>query len=309
MKYNFTIFFTFFADGNIRRKYIEMALDSLFKKTDKDIPVIVIDASSKKDLIKNKKLFKDLSNLEYIHDQDNNPFTRCNKYLHLIKTDYVLRLLEDCVYVSLTENNFEYIKNDIKLLSNLSKINVIQYPIIDERLCFIKNHMICYTQINFQNKKKENLNGYFFYDRSQEEKIYHYLCNNILYRTTFFKKHWSYFSKYYTSHSSAEIGDICFKVNNFLTNNILFIKIIRVIVRFYEKLFQSGSIITQIAITETMKKADVIHIGYYSTEKNMQSNWARDNLDGKYEGISSTLENLRIFNKIEILDKLKFKRN
>ena len=31
MKYDFTIFFTFYADGNIRKKYIEIALNTLFK--------------------------------------------------------------------------------------------------------------------------------------------------------------------------------------------------------------------------------------------------------------------------------------
>jgi len=47
MKYDFTIFFTFFADGDIRRKYIEIALNTLFDDNNyKNVPIIVIDASS-----------------------------------------------------------------------------------------------------------------------------------------------------------------------------------------------------------------------------------------------------------------------
>ena len=34
MNYDFTIFFTFFADGDIRRKYIEIALNTLFENID-----------------------------------------------------------------------------------------------------------------------------------------------------------------------------------------------------------------------------------------------------------------------------------
>ena len=47
MHNDFTIFFTFFADGEIRRKYIEIALKTLFEKNDKNIPILVIDSSSK----------------------------------------------------------------------------------------------------------------------------------------------------------------------------------------------------------------------------------------------------------------------
>ena len=80
MKHRFTIFFTFFADGEIRRKYIEIALNTLFKNSNKDIPMIVIDSSSKNEYLKNKKLFSDMPNLDYIHDENVNPFKRCNKY-------------------------------------------------------------------------------------------------------------------------------------------------------------------------------------------------------------------------------------
>ena len=86
MKNNFTIFFTFFADGNIRRKYIEIALQTLFTHAENiNIPIIVIDASSSDDAKKNKQLFHGMNNLTYIQDNDINHFMRCNKYLHLIK--------------------------------------------------------------------------------------------------------------------------------------------------------------------------------------------------------------------------------
>ena len=69
-------------------------------KTDKSFPIIVIDASSPSYSKKNKALFSNFSNLVYINDTEINPFRRCNKYLSLIKTKFVLRLLEDCAYIN-----------------------------------------------------------------------------------------------------------------------------------------------------------------------------------------------------------------
>ena len=45
MQPSFTIFFTFFADGDVRRKYIEIAIKPLLANTDKSVPIIVIDSS------------------------------------------------------------------------------------------------------------------------------------------------------------------------------------------------------------------------------------------------------------------------
>lgn len=305
MKYNFTIFFTF-VTNRIRRKYLKIALETLFKDTYKNVPLIVIDASSNEDYIENKKLFSKITNIKYIHDQDINPFTRCKKYLNLIKTDYVLRLLEDCAYLNLGNNNFENVINDINLLNNLSKINVIQYPIIDEQNFEVKEDTILYKPLIFKNKKISIWNGYEYYDRSQDVEIYHYLCNNVLYRKSFFIKHWNYITKNYTSHNYAESGFVYFKNFEFINRNKYLKKIFRRINKYKEKLFYSDSIITNIKITETMKKSDVIHIGYQKIE--IENNYSNQVLYKKENNTSFFLEILKVFNDEELLDKLKFKR-
>ena len=305
---DFTIFLTFFSNGDIRRKYIEIALRTLFLNSKKDIPIIVVDASSKKDFIKNKKLFSEMENLEYIHDEDLNPFTRCKKYLHLIKTDFVLRLLEDCAYINLGDNNFEYIKNDIRLMKEVKNINVIQYPVINEQVFKIEGNTVLYPQISFDNKKLYDQKSYRYYDRSQERKISHYLCNNILYRKDFFIDHWSHISCFYTNHSNAESGNIENLFFNILRDNKYLAKIARLIFKSIEKIFYSKSIIKNIMVTETMMKADVVHIGYYSTETNIKSSSVRLNNLSSEEGVSSTISNLKVFNDLELLNVIDFKR-
>ena len=306
MKYEFTIFITFYADGEIRRKYIEIALNTLFKNIKKDIPMIVIDSSSKNEYLKNKKLFSDMSNLEYIHDENVNPFKRCNKYLHLIKTDFILRLLEDCAYVNLSCNNFEYVQKDIGLMKNLPDINVIQYPIINEQEFRTDGNTVYYPAINFGDKKIDNFNGYKYYDRSQERKKYHYLCNNILYRTDFFKRHWNYITNNYIDHSSAESN----RTNSMIFKFFFKFKYTRGIalrlVKLKETVFYSDAIITNIVVSETMKQADVIHIGYYSNEINTSSNSVRE--IANIEGVTSKINNLSTFNDADLLNNIQFRR-
>ena len=71
MTNDFTIFFTFFADGDIRRKYIEIALNTLFEENNyQNVPIIVIDASSDNYSKKNKSLFSNFSNVTYINDEE-----------------------------------------------------------------------------------------------------------------------------------------------------------------------------------------------------------------------------------------------
>jgi len=307
MKNDFTIFLTFFADGEIRRKYIEIALKTLFEKNNKNIPILVIDSSSKNYSRDNKTLFLDFTNLTYINDTEKNPFIRCNKYLHLIKTKFTLRLLEDCAYINLSQNNFINVVNDINLMDRNKKINVIQYPIINEQKFVVKNNTVHYPKTNFSNIKILKDNGYIYYDRSQERKIYHYLCNNLLFRTNFLVKHWNFIASKYNNHSSAEAGDPKFKYYKFFLKYKYLSSIARIINRYIEKIFNSKSIINNIFITQTMLNADVIHIGYYSTENNSGSNFVRKMDDGSNEGTVSVLQNLKVFNDIDLLDNISFK--
>ena len=307
MHNDFTIFFTFFADGEIRRKYIEIALKTLFAKNDKNIPILVIDSSSKNYSKSNKTLFLDFPNLTFINDTEKNPFIRCNKYLHLIKTKYVIRLLEDCAYLNLLGNNFQNIRNDINLLERNKAINVIQYPIIDEQKFRVEENIVFYPKNDFSKKKLLSDQGYFYYDRSDETKIYHYLCNNILYRTKFFIKHWKYISSRYENHNSAESGDLKFIFYKFISNFRYLSSIFRLVNRYFEKIFYSDCVITNIFITQTMKTSDVIHIGYHSTEENIKRNSIRKIDNTKNKGTVSILQNLKVFNNIKLLNNIKFK--
>jgi hypothetical protein len=308
MSYDFTIFFTFVCNGEIRRKYMEVALKTLFNTIDThSVPVIVVDASSKGEAKKNHQLFHNLKNLEYIYDDEVNPFTRCSKYLHLIKTKFVLRLLEDCAYINLAKDNFFYIKHDISLMNRNKEINVIQYPIIDEQKFIVKGNTVYYLSTRFEDKVLLNDDGYVYYDRSQERKIYHYLCNNILYRTNFFLKHWKYIASKYENHSGAESGDISNRFYKLLLKIKYLSSVARLVVRLIEKTVYSKSIINNIIVTEAMLEADVVHIGYESTEANINSNSVRE-VNSSQEGSISTLSNLRVFNDINLLNNIRFER-
>ncbi|MES9901334.1 MAG: hypothetical protein ABW168_01470 [Sedimenticola sp.] len=308
MNNNFTIFFTFVADGDIRRKYIEVALRTLFDhENSTSIPVIVIDASSADEAKKNQQLFCDLNNLTYIHDAEVNPFKRCKKYLHLIKTDFVLRLLEDCAYINLSHDNFSFIEKDIALLRNKGVIGVVQYPIINEQEFKVVGSTVYYPAIDFNKKDLNEYNNYKYYHRSQERKIYHYLCNNILYRTEFFIRHWTYFEEKYQDHNSAESGDLDNIVYKFFSKNRYSLMVVRMLVRWWEKIFHSEHIIEDIVVTETMLNSDVVHIGYYSTEINVNRGDFCE-LDTSQKGVVSVLSHLKVFNDINLLDNIKFKR-
>lgn len=310
MENKFTIFLTYFAPGTIRRQYISIFLNTLFNNFKMiKFPTLIIDASPKRDANENRKLFKRFKNLKYINDFDPNPFTRCNKYLSLIKTDYVLRLLEDCAYINLGENNFKFIKKDMKFLNNSNNFDLVQYPIINEQSFRVKNNTVLYPKINFNKINTKKINNHEFYDRSIERKINHYLCNNYLCKSIFFKKHWSYITKTYDNHNEAEAGKPKFKIFKYFKNKKYIRGLLYFLFRLKEKTINRDSIIKKIAVTETMKKADVIHIGYYSTEKNT-SNFLRKNLSKKanLDGVVSTIENLQIFNNLQFLKKIKFNR-
>jgi len=307
--HNFTIFFTFFADGSIRRKYIEIAIRPLLEETNKSVPIIVIDGSSKRYSSKNKALFSDFSNLIYIHDTEKNPFKRCKKYLHLIKTDFVLRLLEDCAYINLFKNNFLHIVHDIALMERKKNINVIQYPIINDQSFIVDGSTVFYPKNVINKRYICEDNGYQYYDRSIERRIYHYLCNNILYRADFFKKHWCFIESKYTDHNSAESSKPNNIVFKFLFDRPKTWRIGSIVNRYYEKIFHSHQIIKNISITESMYDSSVIHIGYYSTEVGFDQHGASasrglTNIDSS--GVTSVLNNLSVFSDTDFLDNIRF---
>jgi len=307
--HKFTIFFTFFADGAIRRKYIELAIKPLLEQTDKTIPIIVVDSSSQIYSVQNKALFSGFSNLIYIHDTEKNPFKRCEKYLSLIKTDFVLRLLEDCVYINLFKNDLISIDNDIALMERKKDINVIQYPIINDQKFTIDGYKIFYPKNVVDKSDILEDAGYQYYDRSIERRIYHYLCNNVLYRTDFFIRHWRYIESTYDNHNSAESSKPNNKIFKFLFSRPYAWRIGSIFNRYYEKIFYSDSIIKNIYITETMFDSSVVHIGYYSTEAEYDQFGAgseRGASPSDNKGVTSVLNNLSVFSNTEFLDNVQF---
>ena len=179
---------------------------------------------------------------------------------------------------------------------------------LNEQQFKIEGDTVFYPAINFSDKKLLEQNGYKYYDRAQERKISHYLCNNILYRKEFFIKHWRYISSNYTNHSSAESGNIDNRFFNILIKQKYSARIARIFIKLLERTLYSNSVITNIVVTETMMKADVVHIGYYSTEANINSSSVRVGGNLNERGVKSTISNLEVFNDLSLLENIKFKR-
>jgi len=301
LKKDVTVFFTFVCESTIRREYIKIAIKTLFKECESiDTAVIIVDGSSEKHLTENKKIFKNINSLTYIHDEHVNPFKRCYKYLKLIKTEFVLRLLEDAAFINFSKKNFFYVKKDIEILKNLSSIDAIHYLMVDDNNYSIMNNTLFYSPVNFNNKTLNYFNGHAYYSHTQNGFLYHYMCNNLLLRTNLMKKQWKYLAKYYLTHNDAEAGNINNKLYN-LFSNVKYIRgIIRLFFRFYEKIFRSDCIIKSAIITETSTQCDALHIGYYRSEIDDKKFMANNN--------DKVLKNLLAFNKLSNLKKIKFKR-
>ena len=260
----------------------------------------MVDGSPPKDYVLNKKIFTGLSKVRYIHDTESNPFIRCAKYLPEIKTGYVLRLLEDVIFVH-NKNFFTYIKNDINLLKNNPKIDVVHYLMVDDSKYKSLDDILFYEPLNFKDKHILYFKNWRYYDHKENGWLYHYLCNNILYRTNLLVNQWNYLSKHYSSHNSAEAGNMNIYIYNYVSGIRYVRGAVRFFIRIYEKLFHSSEIIKSAVITETLMNCDILHIGYCRVE-------VKTPLFENYK-ISQDLVNLRFFNDISFLNNVKFKRN
>lgn len=296
MKNAFTIFFTFICENELRREYINIAFNTLFENCKEiEIPILVIDGSKKKYVNENKKIFNDASNLTYIHDEDENPFKRCNKYFNLIKTNYILRLLEDCAFINFSKNDFIAIKKDIKFLENHPNIDTINYPVVDDTKYSFEKNILNYHPISFERIDINYLEG-----RPYFKNNYHYLCNNVLYRKELILKQWEYLAKNYRTHNDAEAG----RINKRLFKIPLRIKYIRGVlirlIRIYEKIFKKDYISKETYVLDTSLNCDAIHIGYYRVEMDHEKYFKNGNL--------IELKNLSFFNDISILKNITFVR-
>jgi hypothetical protein len=297
---NLTIFFTFYCDSDIRRKYLELCVKTLFAGGENNnIEILVVDGSPAKDYVLNKKIFTGLSKVRYFHDTESNPFKRCAKYFHKIETDYVLRLLEDIVFVH-NKNFLNYVQNDMNLLMNNEKIDVVHYLMVDDSKYEKSGDVIYFQPLDFTGKHIISSDNWKYYDHGENGFKYHYLCNNVLYRTNLLINQWNYLAKNYSSHNAAEAGNMNIYIYNCLKDIRYLRGVVRLFIRFYEKLLHSNEIIKSIVITETLMSCDVLHIGYSRVENKT--------LLRKKHSISKNLINLRFFNHIPFLNNVKFKR-
>ena len=298
----FTLLFSFFCESEIRRKYLDLCVKSLFEKMENyEIPVLVIDGSSKNHLLKNKEVFKNIYNLTYIEDSEKNQLKRIANNINFVQTKYLFRVLEDCVFINF---NCNYIYKDIIVMEFDTQLNAIQYPILNEQSYRIENDTIYYNPINFDKKNIFKIKDRKCYDRSDEIKIYYYLCNNLLYETNFFKKHTKLFSDYFYYHNSAESLNPDKGLISFLGHS----KLARFITKILFLFFFKSKILKRIYVTETINLLDVLHIGYESTETNILSNPERELSSKQADGTFSVIKNLKIFSNITRLKKMKFAR-
>ena len=99
-KNKFQVLFCFYCASKSRRLYLKNCIDSLTKfKTNLETSYLVIDGSPKDQLEKNRKIFAKIKDVSYIEDGEPNPIKRLARNLKYIRSDYVLWLLEDCLFL------------------------------------------------------------------------------------------------------------------------------------------------------------------------------------------------------------------
>ena len=300
MEKDFTIFLTFICNDDLRRAYIKIAIKTLLAHCQNvDVPFLIIDGSNESECLKNKAIFKKINNIDYIIDDDPNPFKRCIRYFDLVRTDFVLRLLEDAAFINFSRDDFSSIKKDIEILKSQPKIDVVHYLMVDDNAYSFRDNILLYEPLSFKNKSIKKFHGWASYSHAQNGYIYHYLCNNVLYRRDLFLKQWNYLAENYLTHNDAEAGNINRIVHNKLSNIKYIGSISRLYHRLFEKFFKKNSIIKSAIITQTSLDCDALHIGYCRVE--MQSS--------KYDSSNSIeLYNLAMFNDLSTLPILEFRR-
>ena len=300
-----TIVFTYYCKGDIRRKYLQLCLESVFGENNPhNIPILVVDGSPPEDAEQNRRLFDGLNNVEYIIDGNQNPFIRCQKFFKEIKTPYILRLLEDCIYLNFKAVTATRLVQDMQLLEEMPEVDVIQYPIINEQKFRIEGDRLYFPPIDFYSKPFSEKNGKKYYDRAIERDIYSYLCNSLIYRTDFFIKHWDYVSSLYSTHNHAE-GRGWFDHKPWTIFN--YNRYTRKIGHIIEHVIFRKHILKKLLVSESISDIHVIHIGYYSTEIDVlpSAGSVRKEVNG-VDGVCSTVDFLDKFGNTEQLDRFTF---
>jgi hypothetical protein len=302
---NLTILFCFYCASKSRRLYIKSCFKSLFQGTDLNkIPVVVLDGSPVDEVEKNRLIFKSLDKIEYVVDSEINPIKRMAVNSHYIKSNYVLWLLEDCIFIQNTGSLLESLKNDILVLKNNKKLTTIQYPIINNQVFEKHNNIVKYNHIEFDKKNVFLCGGRLCYNRNIERSILPYLCNNLLLRSDFFSAHMQHYSKICSSHANAESS----LFDSGILKMFKYSKYTRKLAEYLHKVIFNSVSITKIYVTETMRDLDVIHIGYASTEDNLVLNPNRGSGKGDEHGVITVIDNLEVFSNAQELKDIEFRR-
>ena len=283
-----TILFCFFCESNSRRKYLDFCIQSIIHSSSKNryLPILVIDGSSYSHYLKNRELFSSFKNCEIIHDTELNPIVRLDNHLNSIQTEFTLKLLEDCLFLDF--NWGETLQVDALLLSTEKENCVVQYPTWPEdQVIAREDTIVCLNRPKSYNLC--NKNGIRYYNRIAERDHHNYLCNNILYKTRFLRKHIKHYATICSSHSAAESD----RVDKIFSRAILSNSFISKFTKFINKVIFSKKLISKTLISETYKKGAVVHIGYESTEENYFDNPDRKIVSDASSSMHSVLESIR----------------
>tara|TARA_Y100001968_G_C19380037_1_gene729804 strand:+ start:455 stop:1381 length:927 start_codon:yes stop_codon:yes gene_type:complete len=259
-----TIIFAFYCNDKFRRKYISACLLSLNEglKSSKNnqIKILAIDGSPEEEAKKNKLVFdREITNVqcEYVFDQTEHPNIRIKNNLKKIKSKYVLRLLEDCVYRC---NNFvENIINDCNTLDFLPKNSIIVHPFIDTETITVDGQTLSFPLPNIKNKKSiQVINNTRVYNRREDRPHFNFLTgSSVLYKYDFFFKHFEKFSQSGTNLYETDDDLFTFRFLPLFIQRRIPVRIRSEIIKIFLKEFS----IQNSYVTESCINFNVIHIG------------------------------------------------
>lgn len=298
-----TVVFTYYCVGETRRKYLRWCLNGLFGKTNRyKIPVLVVDGSPRKEAGLNKQEFKNLHNVKYFFNEESKPFKRCREIFRKIRTQFVLRILEDCLLLNFSKNVKNILLQDMKLLEENHDFEAVYYPFVEESKFKLKGKNFYYEVLDFNNYSLDKFRRIRYYNRLLHIGYYSYLGNSLLYRTKFFIKHWEYMDKIYITQNHAEAG----KYDNWCLRIFNFSRKINYITHYLEYLFFSKYLLNKIAISNSNKIISAFHLGYYSTDPTLAKILPTNKSISGIKGIASVHSHLEIFKTINSIQKINF---
>ena len=302
MKKFLTIVFAYYCSSEVRRSYLNACLKTLsdgIKNCKDEIKIFSLDGSPSSESRKNIDVFnlyfKDFEMI-HINDQTENLIQRISNNLNVINTPYVLRLTEDCIYRC--DNLLTNLKKDCQLLSKLPKCSVITYPYINTSNINIDGKKLIFSKPKMNQKNIESIQNVKFYNRNISHCHLNYSTSNFLYKSDFFDKHFTFFSKRSTNLYDTEADLLSFKFFPIRLQKFIHPSIRKRFIKFF---FRNKSI-QNIYITQNFVNFNPIHIGYESLVENdfsIEGSLNNDrNYSNKIEG-KTTLNTLEKFKNFD----------